>query len=151
MKRVAIGSDHAGFEAKELLRVWLVERGHPVDDVGTHGTHSVDYPDFAFEVASRVAGGEADFGVLVCGTGIGMSIAANKVAGVRAAVCTNSYSARLARAHNRANVLCLGARVCGSGHLEDILRSFLETPFEGGRHLGRIDKIHRREADGGGR
>jgi ribose 5-phosphate isomerase B len=144
--RLAIGSDHAGYEAKEHLKRLLAVRGHAVDDVGTSGTPSVDYPDFAGQVARRVAANEADLGVLVCGTGIGMSIAANKVRGVRAAVCTEPYSARLAREHNDANVLCMGARVTGLGLMQDVLDAFLGASFEGGRHVGRVDKICRLEA-----
>jgi ribose 5-phosphate isomerase B len=144
--RLAIGSDHAGYEAKEHLKRSLAARGHAVDDVGTNGTPSVDYPDFAGQVARRVAANEADLGVLVCGTGIGMSIAANKVRGVRAAVCTEAYSARLAREHNDANVLCMGARVTGLGLMDDVLDAFLGAAFEGGRHVGRVDKIGRLEA-----
>lgn len=144
--RLAIGSDHAGWNAKEHLKRWLAERGHAIEDVGTHGTAAVDYPDFAGEVARRVAANQADLGLLVCGSGIGMGIAANKVKGVRAAVCTDSYSARVARQHNDANVLCMGARVTGLGLMEDVLETFLASSFEGGRHAGRVDKIGRLEA-----
>lgn len=143
--RIAIGSDHAGYEAKERLKLWLAEGGHAVDDCGTHGTASVDYPDFASRVARTVARGAADFGVLVCGTGIGMSIAANKVRGVRAAHCADPYTARMAREHNDANVVCLGARVSGPGMVEEIVASFLAAPFRGGRHAARLDKIARLE------
>lgn len=143
--RLAIGSDHAGYEAKERLKRWLVDRGHEVEDVGTDGTASVDYPDFAAQVARRVAADEADLGVLVCGSGIGMSIAANKIRGVRAAVCTDPYSARLARGHNDANVLCLGARVTGDGLMEDVLDVFLTGSFDGGRHARRVEKIEKLE------
>ncbi len=143
--RIAIGADHAGYEAKERLKQRLAQRGDEVQDVGTHGTASVDYPDFAGRVARLVAEGKADFGVLVCGTGIGMSIAANKVRGVRAACCGEPFSARLARAHNDANVLCMGARVSGPGLMEDMLETFLGASFEHGRHVGRVDKIARLE------
>jgi len=144
--RFAIGADHAGYEAKERVKRWLVEHGHGVDDVGTHGTASVDYPDFAGQVARKVAQGEADLGVLVCGTGIGMSMAANKVRGIRAAACAETFSARMSRRHNDANVLCLGARVLGSGLMEEILAAFVGGSFEGGRHAARVDKINRIEA-----
>lgn len=144
--RIAVGADHAGYDAKEHLKRWLAERGHDVDDVGTHGSASVDYPDFAGKASRRVAKGEADFGLLVCGSGIGMSIAANKVKGVRAAVCGEPFSARLARRHNDANVLCMGARITGPGLMEEILAAFLESSFEGGRHVQRVDKIHRIES-----
>jgi ribose 5-phosphate isomerase B len=143
--RIAIGADHAGYEAKEHLKRWLVERGDDVDDTGTNGTASVDYPDFASLVGAAVVKGAAAVGVLICGTGIGMSIAANKIAGVRAAHCTDCYQARLARQHNDANVLCLGARVSGLGVMEDTLESFLGHSFDGGRHAVRVEKIGRLE------
>ena len=146
--KIAAGSDHAGFEAKSRLVAWLSEHGYQVEDVGTGGTDSVDYPDFAFEVGTRVADGRAELGLLVCGSGIGMSIAANKVPGVRAAVCTDPLSAGLARRHNNANVLCVGARITGSDLLAAILEAFLEAPFEGGRHARRVDKIRHRETEG---
>lgn len=144
--RIAVGADHAGYDAKEHLKRWLAARGHDADDVGTHGTASVDYPDFAGQAARKVAKGEADLGLLLCGSGIGMSIAANKVKGVRAAVCGEPFSARLARRHNDANVLCMGARITGPGLMEEILAAFLEATFEGGRHVQRVDKIHRIES-----
>lgn len=143
--RLAVGADHAGYDAKEHVKRWLAERGHDVEDVGTHGTASADYPDFAAQVARRVARGKAEFGILICGSGIGMSIAANKVRGVRAAVCTDPYSARVAREHNDANVLCLGGRVTGLGLMEAVLAAFLTAGFEGGRHARRVDKILRIE------
>jgi ribose 5-phosphate isomerase B len=139
--KVAIGADHAGFDAKQHLKRWLAEHGHDAVDFGTHAHEAVDYPDFAAEVARAVAGGDAPLGVLVCGSGIGMSIAANKVAGVRAAHCTDAYQARVARQHNDANVLCLGARVSGLGVMEDALDSFLGHAFEGARHAVRVEKI----------
>lgn len=139
--KIAIGSDHAGYAAKEHLKRWLAERGHDVIDLGTHGSGSVDYPDFASRVGRAVAAGDAPFGLLLCGSGIGMSIAANKIVGVRAAHCTDCYQARVARQHNDANVLCLGARVSGLGVMEDTLESFLGHAFEGGRHAARVQKI----------
>ena len=141
--KIAIGSDHAGFEAKENLKRWLADHGHEALDLGTHGTASVDYPDFASRVGQAVVAGDAPLGLLVCGSGIGMSIAANKIAGIRAAHCTESYQARVARQHNDANVLCLGARVSGLGVLEDTLESFLAHTFEAGRHAARVEKIER--------
>lgn len=144
--RIAVGSDHAGYEVKEIVKRVASTAGHQVDDVGTHGSASVDYPDFAAMVARKVANGEADAGILVCGSGIGMSIAANKVRGARAAVCTDSYSARVAREHNDANVLCLGARVTGPGLMEEIVQVFLRSGFEGGRHAKRVEKIHHIES-----
>jgi ribose 5-phosphate isomerase B len=143
--RLAVGADHAGYAAKEHLKQWLAERGHDVIDVGTESTASVDYPDFAGRVGHAVAKGEAALGLLICGSGIGMSIAANKVAGIRAAHCTDCYQARVAREHNDANVICMGARVSGLGVMEDTLESFLKHKFEGGRHAVRVAKIQRLE------
>jgi ribose 5-phosphate isomerase B len=147
--KLGVGSDHAGYQAKEHLKRWLAERGHEVEDVGTHGTASVDYPDYAGQVGRLVASGKVQLGLLVCGSGIGMSIAANKVKGVRAAVCTEPFSSRHARMHNNANVLCLGARVTGLGLMEDTLEAFLAAGFEGGRHANRVEKIGRLENDCG--
>ncbi len=145
--RVVSGSDHAGLLLKAELRKLLDDRGIAVEDVGTDNGDSVDYPDFASVVAKKVARGEATFGVLVCGTGIGMSIVANKHRGVRAALCTSELEARMARAHNDANVLCLGERVVGAGLATAILAVFLDTPFEGGRHARRVQKIADVEAE----
>ena len=140
--RVVIGSDHAGFEQKEHLKAHIREWGYDVDDVGTDsGDESVDYPDLALAVGRAVGAGDADFGVLVCGTGIGMAIAANKVRGVRAASVTDPEFARLARQHNDANVVTVSGRFVPAGTNETIVRTFLETAFEGGRHEGRVDKI----------
>lgn len=144
--KIALGSDHAGYASKEMLKRRLLEKGHEVDDCGAHGSGSVDYPDYAAQVGRRVAKGGAQLGVLVCGSGIGMSIAANKVRGVRAARCTDPWSARLAREHNDANVLCVGERVTGPGLLVEILDAFLAASFEGGRHAARVDKIQRLES-----
>ena len=139
--RLAAASDHAGFPLKKHLVAWLSARGHEVVDLGTHSAESTDYPDFAHEVARRIASGEVERGLLVCGTGIGMSIAANRHAGVRAARCLTEYDARMARAHNDANVLALGERVTGAGLAEAVLETFLATAFEGGRHARRVQKI----------
>jgi len=141
--KIAIGSDHAGYAAKEHLLLWLAKHGHEAIDLGTDGSGSVDYPDFASRVGEAVVAGDAPLGLLVCGSGIGMSIAANKIVGIRAAHCTDCYQARVARQHNDANVLCLGARVSGLGVMEDTLLSFLDHTFEGGRHAARIEKIER--------
>jgi len=139
--KVVFGSDHAGLHLRaEAVRA-ARELGFDVEDLGPAGSDSVDYPDYAARVARAVAEGKARLGVLVCGTGIGMSIAANKVRGVRAAVCTSEFEARMARAHNDANVLCMGERVVGPGLGASVLRAFLETPFEGGRHERRVAKI----------
>ena len=140
--RVVAASDHAGLQ----LRAGAVEaaraKGFEVEDLGPHAADSVDYPDYAAAVAKAVAGGQARLGILVCGTGIGMSMAANKVPGIRAAVCRSEFEARMARAHNDANVLCLGERVTGLGLGAAIVEAFLATPFEGGRHARRVDKLN---------
>lgn len=139
--KIALGADHAGFELKQNIKGLLAAQGVQVDDRGTHSTDSVDYPDFARAVAEAVASRQADFGILVCGTGIGMSMSANKVPGIRAAKADTQYEAEMARAHNDANVLCLGARVTDAATAEKLVRKFLETRFEGGRHQRRVDKI----------
>jgi ribose 5-phosphate isomerase B len=139
--RVALGCDHAGFELKEVLAKRLVELGHEPEDLGTYGTEAVDYPDIGAAVGRVVARGEADLGVCCCGTGIGIAMAANKVPGVRAAVAHDVSTARLAREHNDANVLCLGARVVGAVVAADALDAFLSATFEGGRHQARVDKL----------
>jgi ribose 5-phosphate isomerase B len=140
--RIVIGSDHAGFDQKQRLADYLAEKGHEVRDVGTsNAEESVDYPDFALAAARIVAAGEADFGVLVCGTGIGMAIAANKVAGVRAANVTDSEFAKLAREHNDANIVTLSARFVPVQVNEAILDGFLGTEFGGARHAARVAKI----------
>ena len=140
--RIAIGSDHAGYDQKTRLATYLAEQGHDVTDFGTKdATTSVDYPDFALAVGRAVAGGEADFGVLVCGTGIGMAITANKVPGVRAANVTSPEFAALAREHNDANVIALSARFVPVQVNEEALDAFLGTEFGGARHAGRVAKI----------
>lgn len=141
MKRIVVGSDHAGFGLKGHLLAALEARGYEVEHVGTTTTDSVDYPDFAHRVAAAVASGESPVGLLVCGSGVGMCISANKHRGVRAVVCSEPYSARMARLHNDANVLCLGERVVGAGVAEEILFAFLDAEFEGGRHARRVAKI----------
>ena len=141
--RIAIGSDHAGFLLKETVRARLAEQGIETIDVGTTSEDSVDYPDYAAAVAGKVTSGTVDRGILVCGTGIGMAIAANKVHGIRAASATDLESARLSRTHNDANVLTLGARITPPDLALDMVQVFLETPFAGGRHQRRVDKIGR--------
>ncbi|WNJ98566.1 ribose 5-phosphate isomerase B [Thalassospiraceae bacterium LMO-JJ14] len=138
---VAIACDHAGFTLKSLLKADLEADGYTVLDLGTNGPESVDYPDFGFALADAIAAGKAEKGVLVCGSGIGISIAANRNPAVRAAVVTNSLTARLARQHNDANVVCFGERLVGSEVARDAMRVFLETEFEGGRHARRVDKL----------
>jgi ribose 5-phosphate isomerase B len=139
--RIAFGADHAGFELKALLARRAAELGHEVLDLGTSSTVSVDYPDYGFAVGEAVASGRADRGVVVCGSGIGISIAANRVRGVRAGVATDLFSAQLMREHNDANVLGLGARVTAVPLAMAILDTFLTTPFAGGRHQRRVDKL----------
>lgn len=139
--RIAIGADHAGFILKEHLRAWLAEAGHELRDFGAHSAESVDYPDYAALVAGAVVGGSAERGILVCGSGIGMAIAANRVRGVRAAACIDLYSARLCRQHNDANVLALGSRIVAPPLAEALAEVFLTTTFEGGRHARRVAKL----------
>ena len=139
--KVAIASDHAGFREKEAIKRTLDEIGVAYDDLGTVSEDSVDYPDYAVRVGEAVARGEAERGLLVCGSGIGMSIAANKVPGVRAALAWNEETARLARQHNDANVLAVGARTTVPEAIEQAVRTFLKTDFDGGRHARRIEKI----------
>ena len=139
--RIAVGADHAGYQLKDHLAARIAEAGHSLIDLGTSGPESVDYPQYGRAVAEAVAAGEADAGLVVCGSGIGISIAANRVSGVRAARCTSEWDARYARLHNDANVLALGARVTGEGLAEDILDVFLTTEFEGGRHARRVTKL----------
>jgi len=139
--RIVLGADHAGLELKERLRAALAAAGHAVADLGTHSADATDYPDWAHRVADEVAAGRAERGVLVCGTGVGMAMAANRHRGVRAAACNDLFSVRLARAHNDANVLALGARIVAPALAEAILAVFLETAFEGGRHERRVAKL----------
>lgn len=148
--KIAIGADHAGFELKNQLGEVLRQSGHEVCDFGTNSTEATDYPDYAVRVAKAVASGAAERGVLVCGTGVGMSIAANKVRGVRAALGVSPEEVRLTRAHNNANVLTLGARFTDPAVARELLRVFLDTPFEdsgndGGRHARRVAKISQLE------
>jgi len=138
---IALGSDHAGFQLKEALKAWLIEEGYQVVDYGTHSPDPVDYPDYAAQVALAVGDQKVERGVLICGTGIGMAITANKVPGVRAALCSDLYTARMSREHNDANVLTLGGRLMGPEMALDILQMWLETDFAGGRHSRRVDKI----------
>jgi len=145
--RVALGADHAGVPLKNAVRALLESRGIDVRDLGANGPDSVDYPDYAASVAREITGGSADVGILVCGTGIGMAIAANKFDGIRAANVTDLESARLSREHNDANVLTLGARLTPPDTALQIVSTFLDTPFSGGRHQRRVDKIATLETD----
>lgn len=140
--KTAIGSDHAGFELKEVIKKYLNEKGIEVIDFGAFTAESVDYPDFAFETSNSVSSGAADFGILICGSGTGMAITANKVKGIRAANCLTAEMATLARNHNNANVLALGSRLIDNKTAIEIVDAFLSTEFEGGRHQLRVNKIH---------
>lgn len=140
-KPVAIGSDHAGYEYKEELISFLEAKGVPFTDYGTHSADSVDYPDFAHPVASAVEEGTASFGILVCGSGNGVAITANKHQGIRAAICWGEELAKLARAHNNANIICIPARFVREGEAEKMVHWFMHTEFEGGRHANRVNKI----------
>ena len=139
--KIAIGCDHGALVLKESVKKVLAELGMEIDDVGTYTEESVDYPDIAEKVCGKVVSGDAERGVVLCGTGIGISIAANKIKGIRCALCSESYSARMARAHNNANVLALGGRVLGPELAGDIVRTFFAQDFEGGRHERRVGKI----------
>lgn len=139
--RLIVGSDHAGFALKEQMKAYLQQKGNDVTDVGTTSESSVDYPDYAEQVGKAVAAGDADFGVLVCGSGLGMAVAANKVPGIRAVQLMDTEMAKMARMHNDANVVTLAGRYTEPAKAEAILDTFLSTPFEGGRHQMRVDKI----------
>lgn len=141
--RIAVGADHAGVDYKNRIADVLRNTGHDVEDMGTGDEGSVDYPDFAFKVADAVAQGAADRGILICGTGIGMSISANKVKGIRAALCINEDTAKISRRHNDANVLCLGARIQSWDEVSRIVDVWLKSSFDGGRHARRVAKIDR--------
>ncbi|MFN2363003.1 MAG: ribose 5-phosphate isomerase B [Halarsenatibacteraceae bacterium] len=145
--QIAIGSDHAGFNMKEDIKAWLLDEGYQVKDFGTDSEDSVDYPDFAEKTAKNVASGDSEVGILICGTGIGMAISANKVKGVRAARCQDSYSARMARAHNNANVLTFGSRVIGIELAKDVVATYLNSNYAGGRHQRRVGKIDKLEKE----
>jgi len=145
--KISLGADHAGFELKEKIKKLLLQQGIEVNDRGTHSSEAVDYPDYARKVAEEVADHDADLGILVCGSGIGMSIAANKVAGVRAANVSSEYEAQLSREHNDANVLTLGARLISDQNAFQIVQKWLETSFAGGRHQRRVEKINEIEQE----
>ena len=139
--RIAIASDHAAVSLKADLAAWLAELGHEVDDLGTHGTGSVDYPDYGYRIAEAIAANAAEFGVALCGSGIGIAIAANRHPACRCALVSEPLSARLARSHNDANVIALGARLIGPEMARACIEEFLATPFTGGRHGPRVDKL----------
>ena len=138
---IAIGSDHGGINHKEYIKEFLKANGYEYKDFGTNSSESCDYPDIAKPVCDAILSGECEKGILICGTGIGISISANKIKGIRAALCQDYYTAKYTRLHNDANVLCMGGRVIGPGTAEEIVRVFLSTEFEGGRHAARVDKI----------
>lgn len=138
-----IGADHAGIDIKAYVKELFEERGHEVIDLGPNSKDRVDYPDFAAKVCKEVLANEGSKGILICGSGIGMSMSANKFDGIRAALCHNEYSAKMAREHNDANVICLGERVSGYGMVEAIIEAWDKSSFEGGRHEGRVEKINK--------
>jgi ribose 5-phosphate isomerase B len=140
---IVIGCDHAAYELKEKLKAFLLRRGTSVEDVGPHGTTSVDYPDYGKKVAELVASGRYPRGILLCGTGLGMSMVANRFPGIRAALCHDLFGAIMSRKHNDANILVLGGRVTGETLAEEIVKVWLETPFEGGRHQDRLNLFDR--------
>ena len=145
--KIVIGSDHRGVEVKRRLVPVIRSMGHEVLDIGADGAESVDYPDYAYEVSKRVGHAEMDRGILICGTGLGMCMAANKVRGVRAAACQDVITAELSRRHNDANVLCLSADLLGEDQMLQMIRIWLDTQFEGGRHARRVEKIAKIEAE----
>ncbi len=145
--KLAIGCDHGGFALKEAIRGHLEQQAVDYEDFGCYNTDSVDYAPIAAKVAHAVAEGKADYGVLICTTGIGISMAANKVKGIRAAVCTNNYSAEMTRRHNNANVLCMGGKMVDEATAMELVDIFIRTPFEGGRHQRRVDQITQIEED----
>jgi len=145
--KIIIGSDHRGVEVKRRLVPLVRDMGHEITDIGAEGAESVDYPDYAYQVASKVGNKQIDRGILICGTGIGMCMAANKVRGVRAAACQDVITAELSRRHNDANVLCLSADLLGEDQMLQMIRIWLDTPFEAGRHARRVEKIAKIEAD----
>ena len=140
-KKIALGCDHAGFEMKDAVIAHLNQKGFDVIDVGTNSSESCDYPLFAHAVCQNIQSGSAELGILICGTGIGMSLVANKHRGIRAAACSDTFSARLTRVHNNANVLCFGTRVIGIGLALDLIDNFLDAEFEGGKHERRVNMI----------
>ena len=146
--KVAMAADHAGWQMKDRLKDRVAELGHEVLDLGTHGPDSVDYPDFGEACARAVAEGRAERGILVCGTGLGIAMAAGKVPGIRAATCHDHFTAEMCRRHNDANVIAMGERVVGDGVALDMVETFLGTPFDGGRHEGRVAKINDLDAAG---
>ena len=146
MKKIAIASDHGGFDLKESIIVHLLNTGWKVDDLGPHSRDSVDYPDYGVKLVEEVAEKKVDRGIVICGTGIGMSIVVNRFPGIRGTLCSDVFTARLCREHNNSNILVLGGRVIGEGLAAEIVNTWLNTPFEGGRHQRRLDKINQIDA-----
>lgn len=145
--KLVIGSDHGGYELKEDVKQYLIDKGYDVEDVGTFSTASCDYPDIAKAACAKIQSGECERGILVCGTGVGISMAANKCKGIRAACCSDTFTARYVTLHNDANVLCFGGRVVGAGLAHELVDAYLSGSFEGGRHKIRVDKIMALEAE----
>jgi ribose 5-phosphate isomerase B len=141
MMKFYIATDHAGYALKAYVKEYVTSKGHEIVDLGPDSADRVDYPDYAKKCAEAVVADRGSFGILICGTGIGISISANKVAGIRAALCHDAYTATMTRAHNDANILAFGERVVGRGVIESMIDAFCDTPFEGGRHANRVDKI----------
>ncbi|WP_425538563.1 ribose 5-phosphate isomerase B [Microaceticoccus formicicus] len=139
--KLGIAADHGGYDLKEQIKKHVEAKGIEIIDYGTHSLESVDYPDYAYKLTTAVLGKEVDLGIAICGTGVGISIACNKVEGIRAAHCTDSFTARATRQHNDANIICLGGRITGIEIAKDIIDNFLESSFDGGRHQNRINKI----------
>lgn len=146
--KIAIGCDHTAIDLKETIKKHLQDKGHEVEDVGTYSKESCDYPLYGFKVANKIINGEAERGVLICGTGVGISLAANKVKGIRAVVCSEPYTAKMARMHNNAQIVAMGARVVSDGLATDIVDAFMNAEFEGGRHQRRVDILSRIEETG---
>ncbi len=146
MKKIAIASDHGGFDLKESVIAHLLNTGWEVDDLGPHSGDSVDYPDYGIKLAEAVAEKKVERGIVICGTGIGMSIVVNRYQGVRGALCSDVFTAKLCREHNDSNILIMGGRVIGRGLAAEIVNTWLSTPFEGGRHQRRLDKINQIDA-----
>lgn len=141
MRPIALGCDHAGYDLKKFIKQQLLSLGYEVEDVGAYGPESVDYPDYGMQVARLIDEGEYDRGILICGTGLGMSMVANRFSGVRAALCNDLFSAIMSRRHNDANILVMGGRVIGTELAGQIMKTWMDTPFEGGRHETRLEKF----------
>jgi ribose 5-phosphate isomerase B len=146
MKKIGIASDHGGFDLKESIIAHLLNTGWKVDDLGPYSEDTVDYPDFGIKLAEEVSGGKVERGIVICGTGIGMSIVVNRFPGIRGTLCSDLFTAKLCREHNDSNVLVMGGRVIGKGLAAEIVNTWLNTPFEGGRHQRRLDKINQIDA-----